>query len=325
MNLLFYLSGENLDLAELEVLRLAESYGGVKDVKRNGRVLLLNYKGQEFFHRLAFTNEVVELYDVCGREELEFTFREISLPESYSTCCVRVNGDDKNLEKELGAILWKRGARISVSNPDVVYRVYCESSNNICYVGFLRYVRDTKQFYIRRPDKRPFLMPSAIKPKLARALVNLTGVKEDEVFLDPMCGTGSFLIEAGLMGIYPVGIEFFEKIAAGCKINLRYYGVKGDVICGDARKIPLKDESASGVATDYPYLRSTKSAGKLDELYVESSEEIRRVLEERGYLSVVTNIHLENYFDSRSFEILFKFEVRVHGSLTRRIYLLQCI
>lgn len=325
MNFLFYLSGENVDLAELEVLRLAESYGRVKGAKRDGRILLVDYKGQEFFHRLAFTNEVVKLYDACEREELESIFREIPMPIPHNTCCVRVKGDGRSgLERELGAVLWKRGAKISVSKPDVVYRVYCNSSNNICYVGFLKYVRETKQFYIRRPDKRPFLMPSAIKPKLARALVNLTGVKEGEVFLDPMCGTGSFLIEAGLMGIYPVGIEFFEKIAAGCKINLEYYGVRGEVICGDARKIPLKDGSISGIATDYPYLRSTKSAGKLEELYLESSEEMRRVLKEKGYLSVVTNIRLENYFDSHSFKILSKFEDRVHGSLTRRIYLLQC-
>jgi len=323
MKYLFYLSGENVDLAELEVLRLAESYGRVKNIRRDGRILLLDYEGHEFFQRLAFTNEVVEIYDICSREELELIFREI--PLSSAKCCVRVKGKgakkgDGRLERELGAILWRRGANISVSNPDVVYRVYC---NDICYVGFLRYVRDTKQFYIRRPDKRPFLMPSAIKPKIARALVNLTGVKEGEVFLDPMCGTGSFLIEAGLMGIHPVGIEFFEKIAAGCRVNLGYYGIKGDVICGDARKIPLKDESISGIATDYPYLRSTKSAGKLEELYMESSEELRRVLRKRGYLSVVTNIHLEDYFD-RSFKILFKFEDRVHGSLTRRVYLLQC-
>lgn len=320
MKLLFYLSGENINLARMEILQLAESYGRVKELGQDDRILVLEYDGSEFFHRLAYTNEVVQLYDICSQEELEAVFKDIPV---QGKCCVRVKGkgDGKiKLEKELGAILWRRGAKISVSEPDTVYRVYI--GENICYVGFLKYVRDKKQFFLRRPDRRPFLMPSAIKPKLARGLVNLTGVKEGEVLLDPMCGTGSFLIEAGLMGIYPVGIEFFEKIARGCRINLNHYGVKGEVIRGDARRMPMKDGSVSSIATDYPYLRSTKSAGSLEELYSKSSEEMSRVLKDKGYAAVVTNIDLERYFEN--FKLVFKFEERVHGSLTRKIYLLQC-
>ncbi len=315
MRYLFYLSGEDLNLAEKEVLRLAEVYGRAKGWERDGRYLILDYEGAEFFMRLAYTHEVCELR--CVDCNLYDCFRELEVPKGKG--CVRIVGKTENklkLERELGALLWKRGAEISVSNPSWVYRVYLGKR---CYVGLLRWVRDRKQFLARRPDKRPFLIPSAIKPKLARALVNLTGAME--VLLDPMCGTGSILIEAGLMGIYPIGVEFFDRIAHGCLKNLRFYRIRGDVAIGDARDLPFKDESFDGVATDYPYLRSTKSAGDLEELYERSSREIRRVLKKGCYAAVVTNIDAERYF--KDFMVESKFYQRVHGSLTRRIYLLK--
>ncbi len=294
MKLLFYLSADNLEIAKKEVLVLAGRYGWVEDCWFEERFLLLDYAGETFFERLAYTNEVTRIYDVCAVSELEQVFSEI--PVYDKPCCVRVKGGKgkSELERKLGALLWKRGAKISVSDPEIVYKVYIKDDR--CYVGLLEYARDTKQFFLRRPDRRPFLMPSAIKPKLARALVNLTGVLEGETFLDPMCGTGSFLIEAGLMGIHPVGIDFIEKIVRGCRVNLEYYGIEGNVLLGDARKLPLKDESVDGIATDYPYLRSTKAAGTLDELYSKTSEEFERVLKKGGRAAIVTNIDVEEFF-----------------------------
>ncbi len=319
MKLLFYLSGDNIEIARKEVLTLAERYGWIEDYQLDGRFLLLDYAGERFFKRLAYTNEVMRVYGICTFSELEQVFKEI--PVYDKLCCVRINGVEGKtaLEKRLGAILWKRGAKISVSKPEIVYKVYV--SGEKCYVGVLEFVRNTKQFYLRRPDKRPFLMPSAIKPKLARALVNLTGVLEGEVFLDPMCGTGSFLIEAGLMGIRVVGIDFLEKIVRGCRTNLQHYKIAGEVMLGDARRLPFKDESINSIATDYPYLRSTKAAGDLEELYSKTSEEFQRVLKKGCKAAIVTNIDIEDFFSN--FKLELKTEERIHRSLTRRIYLFR--
>uniref|UniRef100_A0A7C3ZFQ5 tRNA (guanine(10)-N(2))-dimethyltransferase n=1 Tax=Archaeoglobus fulgidus TaxID=2234 RepID=A0A7C3ZFQ5_ARCFL len=319
MKYLFYLSADNIEIARKEVLALAERYGWIEEYEFDGRFLLLDYAGGRFFDRLAYTNEVVRIYDICSLSDLEQIFSEIPVYEKF--CCVRVSGTDgkSSLEKELGAVLWKRGAKISVSNPEIVYKVYVSESR--CYVGLLEFVRDTKQFYLRRPDKRPFLMPSAIKPKLARALVNLTGVLEGEVFLDPMCGTGSFIIEAGIMGTRAIGIDFVEKIVRGCRTNLQHYSISGEVILGDARMLPFKDESVDGIATDYPYLRSTRTAGSLENLYSKTAEEFQRVLKKGCRAAVVTNIEIENYFSDFKMEL--RSEEKVHGSLTRRIYLFR--
>jgi len=308
MKYLFYLSADNLDIGQKEVLLLAERYGWVEDFQIYGRLLVLDYSGDKFFQRLAYTNEVTKLYDVCHISELDRVFAEIPI---FGRCCVRVKGmkGENSLERELGALLWRRGAEISVSRPEYIYRVYI--SGETCYVGLLEFVRDKKQFFLRRPDRRPFLMPSA----------NLTAATEGEVLLDPMCGTGSFLIEAGLVGLQPVGIDFFDKIVYGCRRNLQHYSIEGEVLLGDARSLPFKDGSISGIATDFPYLRSTKAAGELEELYRRSGEEFERVLVEGGRAAIVTNIDAEDFFSN--FMIEFKAEERVHNTLTRRIYLLR--
>ncbi len=319
MKLIFLLSGENPELAKWEVIRLAESYGNIDGFQLEGRLLILEWTGEEFFNRLALSHEVSEILAECSFDELDKVFSEIDIP--HKPCCVRVKSfievDRMKLERELGAILWRRGAKISVSSPSIVYRVYI--TQNRCLVAVLRHVVNKKQFLMRRPDKRPFFMPSVVLPKFARALVNLTGARCK--LLDPMCGTGSFLIEAALMGIKAVGMDYFTKIAGGCATNLKFYGVSADVLVGDARNMPFKDESFEAIVTDYPYLRSTKASGELSELYEKSSEEFERVL--KGYAVVVTNIDAEEYF--KNFELLAKFKQRVHSSLTRRIYLLRNI
>ncbi len=319
MKLAFFLSGENVELAKWEVLRLAESYGEIRDLDLISRLLLLDWDGRIFFNRLALTHEVSEVAYECGIDELEIVFREISVPTE--PCCVRVRSfvevDRMKLERELGEILWKRGAKISVSRPSTIFRVYVMGEK--CIVGWLRHVTDKKQFLTRRPDKRPFFMPSVVLPKFARALVNLSGAKSK--LIDPMCGTGSFIIESSLMGINSVGMDIFEKIARGCAENLEFYSVKADVIVGDARKTPFKDCSFEAVVTDYPYLRSTKTTGKLDELYRESADEFARILKDGCYAVIVTNINAEEYF--KEFSLIAKFKQRVHSSLTRRIYLLK--
>jgi len=50
----------------------------------------------------------------------------------------------------------------------------------------------------RKPHMRPGFHPSSLNPKLARAFVNLTGIRKGTI-VDMFCGTGGILIEAGLI------------------------------------------------------------------------------------------------------------------------------
>ncbi len=320
MRYIFFLSGEHPDLAEEEVLGLLDSYGRVEKVDDDEQILIADYEGEKrAFERLALTHEVSEFLTSCEFEELPKVFEELPIPPGK--ICVRVRKIGKRwvdlnsieLEKRLGSFLWRRGAKISVSSPDYIFRVYLSKR---AHVGILIHKTNTKQFLERRPDKRPFFMPSVIVPRFARALINVTGVRG--TMLDPMCGTGTFLIEAGLMGLRFVGVDAFRKVVWGCAKNLKHFGLPVNVIWGDARNLPFGDETFDAVVTDYPYLRATRKLG--DDLYERATEEIGRVLKKNCKAVLVFNFDAEEIVEGH-LQIEKKFFQRVHKSLVRRFYI----
>ena len=320
MKYIFFLSGEHPELAEEEVLCLLDSYGKVEKVDGDEQISIVDYEGdRRAFERLALTHEVSEFLTSCEFEELEEVFKELPIPNGK--VCVRVRKIGKRwsdlnsieLERWLGSFLWRRGAKISVSNPDYIFRVYLSGR---AHIGILIHKTDTKQFLERRPDKRPFFMPSVIVPRLARAMINATGVRG--MMLDPMCGTGTFLIEAGLMGLRFVGVDAFRKVVWGCAKNLRHFGLPVNVIWGDARNLPFRDETFDAVVTDYPYLRATKKLG--ENLYEKATEEIARVLKKNRKAVLVFNFDAEEIIE-RYLRIERKLFQRVHKSLIRRFYI----
>jgi tRNA (guanine10-N2)-dimethyltransferase len=273
------------------------------------------------FSRLAMTHEVCEFAGSCEVGELGELFSELKI--SDKKMCVRVrrigrvNINSVRLERELGAILYKKGARISVSNPEIIIKVYISDR---AYTGILVHSTDKKQFLERQPDLKPYFRPGVILPKLARALVNISGIRKGEALLDPMCGAGTILIEAGLMGISFLGVEIFGDIVKGCSRNLLHYRLPANVIQGDVRTLPIKEGSFNAIVTDFPYLKSSRSYGELDELYSDSLNEFNRVLVSDGKAVLISNIDIDTLI-SEIFRIEERLMQRIHGSLTRRIYL----
>lgn len=321
----FLLSGEFPELGYIELLNLLESYSEFEILYEEPRVVIVESPPLEkkFFSRLAMTREVLVHRRTLGWEDVESYFHEIGGELRGRRICVRVKKLIKHdvksteLERRLGAILWQKGVKIDLQNPQMVVRIYVSEK---IHIGILEHVTDTKQFFERRPDKKPFFRPGALKPRFGRTIVNLTGIKEG-ILLDPMCGTGTILVEAGLMGINFCGVEAFPKVAYGCATNLRHYSLPLNLLLGDVRKLPFVDSSFDAVVTDYPYLRSSKSFGDLEELYEKSIFEIARVLKPGKKAVLISNRDLEDFFNG--FSLVAKLIQRVHRSLCRRIYLLR--
>jgi tRNA (guanine10-N2)-dimethyltransferase len=319
MKYIFFLLGDHPELARAEVTYLLKSSHPVKLLDSDTQIAIVETKRFEF-SRLALIHEICEFIASCNLNELEDLFDRISVPKQ--TVCVRVKKigrriNTQEMEKKLGAIFWRRGARISVSKPEKIIKVYI-SDKNRAYIGFLLHLTDKKQFLLRH-DK-PFFRPGVTLPRFARALVNLSGVQKHEILLDPMCGTGTILIEAGLMGVNFVGVEAFDNIVKGCALNLRYFNLPDNIVQGDARNLPYKDETFHAIVTDFPYLQSSRSYGKLTELYSESIQEFHRVLKASRRAVIVSNLDIDGFI-SEYFEIEEKFYQRVHKNLTRRIFL----
>jgi tRNA (guanine10-N2)-dimethyltransferase len=161
-------------------------------------------------------------------------------------------------------------------------------------------------------------------PRIARALINLSGIKPGELFLDPFCGTGGILIEAGLVGARVIGIDAQEKLVTGARINLEAFDLDYALMQGDACRIPLKEDTLDAVVTDPPYGRSAAIlAESLEKLYSCAFEEIQRVLKPGGIAVVVSDKPASEYGERVGLRVLEVYVQRVHRSLTRTITVFQ--
>ncbi len=113
----------------------------------------------------------------------------------------------------------------------------------------------------RRPRARAFFHPSAIFPKLSRALVNLSRCREGGIFLDPFAGTGSLPMEASLVGARTLAADLSQQMACGALSNMKRFGQDWlGVMRADATASPVTQVDA--VATDIPYGRASSTGGR---------------------------------------------------------------
>lgn len=194
-----------------------------------------------------------------------------------------------------------------------------------CIIGLKATHVDRTQFTKRRPTMRPAFHPGTLTPLLARCMVNLARTPRGGTMLDPFCGVGGILIEAGLMGAKPIGMDIDAEMIEGARRNLEAAGIKDyQLLVGDARHLPVAEVDA--VATDPPYGRQATTAGlRLEELYGQALPSIAGVLKRRGYVCITSpaDLELKELAKGAGLRLIERHEQRVHKSLTRRIYVFR--
>ena len=137
--------------------------------------------------------------------------------------------------------------------------------------------------------------------------------------MDPFCGTGGILLEAGLIGAKVIGSDIEEKMIEGCKKTLDHYNIKNyELFCCDIGDIAKHVKNVDAVVTDLPYGKSTTTMGEsVFDLSSRAFDSISSILKKKSRAVVgLPNSDLisvgENYLT-----LVDIFEFRVHRSLTR--------
>jgi tRNA (guanine6-N2)-methyltransferase len=132
---------------------------------------------------------------------------------------------------------------------------------------------------------------AALKPTIAAAMVLLTEPLADDVFLDPMCGSGTVLIERALAGRYTqlIGGDIDPEAIAATRTNVgpRYKPI--EIRQWDARSLPLGDASVSAIACNLPFGKQIGSEASNRVLYPAVLTEWTRVLREGGRMVLLTS------------------------------------
>ncbi len=253
VKLMFLLSGKNVELAKEEVIALTKA----KHHKHQGRVLVLE-SGFRDFNRLAYTKKVCRLLFECRTAELEEAISKVDWNRYYKkSFCVRAL-NPAIPERKLASMIWGRLKRPCVKLKDPGTQIEFVFGRTV-FCGIL--LKEVEKDYLkRRPHFKPGFHPTSMDPQLARALVNLTGVKRGETFLDPFMGVGGIIVEAGMLGAKLIGNDISKKMLSRAEANLKHYRLRARIFNKDATM--LSGLKVDAIATDPPYGVSSYTSEK---------------------------------------------------------------
>ncbi|MEJ7653273.1 MAG: methyltransferase domain-containing protein [Chloroflexia bacterium] len=102
-------------------------------------------------------------------------------------------------------------------------------------------------------------LPASLRPTVAAAMVRLTQPQDDDVFLDPFCGTGTMLIERGEAGRHKLilGSDVSEEALNAAAANIGERHKPLELNNWDATHLPLEDGSVNAIATNPPFERNS--------------------------------------------------------------------
>ncbi len=164
-----------------------------------------------------------------------------------------------------------------------------------------------------------------MSPKLARCMVNLTMVRNGERLLDPFCGTGGILLEAGIIGARVIGTDVDYKMVKGTIENLNYCNIPDfEVFKADVRKLELPYQ-VEAVATDPPYGISASTKGEEShKLCKDALISLETLVKDDGRICMATPHYMDikGFLEGTKFKIIEQHHIKMHKSLTRVISVL---
>jgi tRNA (guanine10-N2)-dimethyltransferase len=250
--------------------------------------------------------------------------------ESFAVRVRRVEGvapeiNRVELEGELGGHILEtvKTSRVDLSNPQKTF--FGVLTDNRFIFGLKTAEIIPKPFLERGPRRKPFFHPTAMPAKLSRAMVNLAQSKRGDLLLDPFCGTGGMLIEAGMIGCRVVGFDAKPHMLRGGLQNLKHFGTELEGLAiADARYPPVTRVDC--IATDPPYGRSASTLGTKTRLIVEDFlSAVCDVLPRGAKICMASpeTIKIGETAEAAGFKHLESHFVFVHGSLTREVVVFE--
>ncbi len=169
---------------------------------------------------------------------------------------------------------------------DALIEVWVLQDREQLYCG----VRLSDRTLRHRSYKRASIEAS-LRPVVARAMVILSDPQDDDVFLDPMCGAGTILIERGEHGRYGrlLGGDVDPGALAAARANVgpRYQPI--ELRQWDATSLPLAAGSVTRLGCNLPFGHKIASPGSLPALYRGFLAEACRVLRPQGVMVLLTS------------------------------------
>lgn len=173
-------------------------------------------------------------------------------------------------------------------------------------------------FSKRRPHLRPGYHPSSLQPKLARAFVNLTGIRKGTL-VDCFCGTAGILLEAGLIGINTIGYDIEQDMLDKAEANFKHYKIKNyKLFLKDATTIKRK---YNYIVADLPYGHATKNIDK--DLYLNFLKNLKKILLKKAVIGFPDFAPYKKLIKQAKLKIEKEFTIYLHKKLSKKIIVIS--
>jgi tRNA (guanine6-N2)-methyltransferase len=144
---------------------------------------------------------------------------------------------------------------------------------------------------MRHREYKQAHVAASLRPSVAAAMVWLTEPQPGDVFLDPLCGAGTLLIERGTIERHALllggDIDADALQAAAQNIGPRHK--PRQILRWDAGHLPLASASVDKVATNLPFGKQVGSPQENRRLYRAVFGEIDRLLRPQGRAVVLSS------------------------------------
>jgi len=181
---------------------------------------------------------------------------------------------------------YQRRPLVNLRNPSIIINALAKEDELI--IGVLV----SSSWSMHRRGYRIYDHPAALKPTLAVAMLYLSGTKDKQVIIDPMCGGGTIPIEAALLheDAYIVGTDFNEKHIRGARMNSIAAGVYDKIIFKrwDARKIDQLGMEFDHIILNPPYGIRYGDPNSVRRLYRKFLESAIKSLRLTGRITMIT-------------------------------------
>ncbi len=305
--LIFELSKEDLKIAQAEIETVIGKKGELIENFLFADVEIRDYS------RLAYTKNIYELLLKGNVLQIKKNLKNIKFNEIVVHNFKIEDQTGKLLETVADFI----NKPVNLKSPETLIEII-EINKKVYLTRLLQRIKH--DFDKRKPSKRPICYPFSLKPKIARAMVNLTGIKKGESIIDPFCGTGGLLLEAALIGCRVEGVDIDERMVKACSKNLDGYGIrKYNIYEGDATELKQR---LLYVVTDLPYARNTKNQD-LERLYEGFLKVIEKYLEYRAVIGCPDSIDMKKMIKKHNLKLVGKFSYFLHSTLTKKIFVIE--
>ena len=334
MTYLFKLSLDHPDIGRAEIVSLLKA----KIAEQNKEYVVVNMSLQKankkktnncikLSQRLAYVHSIYEILFISSKKALE---KKLNSHKWNFKGSFALRYENQSLQRKFADIIYisakkrtNKFPKVDLKNPKNLIEII--KIKNRYFVT--KHLFDTDKSYLKRAGHlRPKNHPTTLDPKLARACINLTGLNKGTI-LDPFCGSGGILLEAGFLNFNSIGYDLDENILFKAKENLKFYKTQNCVLINkDALKISKNDlRKIDAIVTDPPYGKGSKLFKQnIDNLYSEFLNNLNLKRNSR-LVMIFPNFSNLSFLKSvkTKYKVINKFNFYIHRSLTRFIYVLS--